>query len=280
MKVILQLLLRVLLPLWLIYMLFGLGYLPGFAGVAAYAAVIFFTGRGYAYAYLGNVSYAKKDKAKAMDWFKKAYETGRAGEKNQLAYGYLLLKSGRMEEAETILKKLSSAGANENTRFLAQSNMALVLWKKGEIEAAVNLLQNIITAYQTTTIYGSLGYLLTLRDDLDEALRFNLKAYEYNQADPVIQDNLGHTYYRRGEWDQAQEVYDTLLQQNPAFPEAYYNYGLVLEAQGQLVGAAEAMEKALTYEFSFLSTVTPEEIRQRLAAVKDAIAAQSSRPQE
>ncbi|MNC72948.1 hypothetical protein D3C75_1240740 [compost metagenome] len=56
--------------------------------------------------------------------------------------------------------------------------------------------------------------------------------------------------------------------QKPAFPEAYFNYGLVLEALGRDEDALEQMEKALDYPTSLLSTVTHDEIKAKIAELR------------
>ena len=68
------------------------------------------------------------------------------------------------------------------------------------------MLEEIIKTYETTTVYGSLGYLLILKGNLENALQFNLKAYEYNPSDKIIQDNLGQNYYLLGQYEKAKDI--------------------------------------------------------------------------
>jgi tetratricopeptide (TPR) repeat protein len=162
------------------------------------------------------------------------------------------------------MSKLLSADDKMNVK----SNMALVLWKKGQIDDALNMLKEVFENYKTTTIYGSLGFLLILKGDLDKALEFNLEAYEYNDSNAVILDNLGQTYYLMGEYDKSKEIYKKLVSSNPSFPEPYFNYGLVMKQKGNVERALELMNQALTYRFSFLSTVSKEEIEAEIEKLK------------
>ena len=145
-----------------------------------------------------------------------------------------------------------------------KSILALVLWKKGELDAATDMLTEVMQTYKTTSVYGSLGYLLILKGDLDKALQFNLEAYDYNASDKVIQDNLGQNYYLLGMYDKSREIYEALMEKSPTFPEAWFNYGLLLEKLGEPERALESMKKALEYKFSYLCCISREDIEAKI----------------
>jgi tetratricopeptide (TPR) repeat protein len=138
--------------------------------------------------------------------------------------------------------------------------MSLVQWKKGNLDEAINILEDVIKNYETTNVYGSLGYMLIQKGDLDKALEFNLRASDYNSSNSIIMDNLGQTYYLKGNYDKAVEVYANLMESNPTFPDAYYNYALVLKSKNEFSKALEIAKKALNYELSFLSTINKSQI--------------------
>jgi tetratricopeptide (TPR) repeat protein len=182
-----------------------------------------------------------------------------------VSFAYLLLKQGRNEEAGEVMEHvMKGSGLKGNEEINAKSTMALVLWKKGDLDGAVEMLTDLHDKYKNSTVYGSLGYLLMLQGDYKKALGYNLEAYEYNGSDKVIQDNLGQNYYLLGEYDKAQEVYEKLIEESPQFPEPYYFYGKVLIARGKLEEGLESMKKAMNYKFSFLSTTTMEEIEEEI----------------
>lgn len=204
-------------------------------------------------------------------WLKKAYDTGSAKAHVVTTYGYILLKYGNLEEAEKVLKdQLSSSKLANNDRFNAKSNYALVLWKKGLLDEAISTYEEIIPHYKNTNIYGSLGYLYNLRGDLDKALKFNLEALDYNSTGTIILDNLGQTYYLLGEYEKADETFKKLMNLNPKFPEAFYDYALVLEKMGETEKCMERLKNALQYKTNFLSAVTTEDIEKKLKEVEKA----------
>ncbi|HHW49661.1 MAG TPA: tetratricopeptide repeat protein [Clostridiaceae bacterium] len=261
-------LIKYLLPIAVIIILFFFNTLLGILGIIVYILYILFMARSGIYKLIGSVRYSKGDMDNALKWLKKSYESNKANPHTAIPYAYLLLKSGKLDESEKVFSEILGKKLNADDRNLAKSNYALLLWKKGNLDEAVNMLEEVFKEYKTTTVYGSLGYLLILKRDLDRALEFNLEAYDYNSSNTIIQDNLGYTYYLRGEYDKAAEIYEKLLASNPTFPEAYYNYGLVLVKMGEPAKALEFMEKSLNYRLTFLSTITREEIEGKIEEVK------------
>jgi len=256
----LKALVYIILPVALIIYLFSYIAIFGIAAVIAYVGYILYTVRAGIFTSLGSINYSKGRIEKALAWFDKAYKSGRAKPMSMVSYAYLLLKTGNIEESESILNTLIRSKLDENDKLHVKSNLALVLWKKGELDNAITMLQEAFEKLKTSITYGSLGYLLILKGDMDRALEFNLEAYEYNNSNAVILDNLGQTYYITGDYDKAEETYEKLMQINPSFPEAYYNYGLVLMKKGKPEKALHLLRKSMDYKLTFLSTVTKEAI--------------------
>ncbi len=261
------------LPVVIIIVLFSNNFLYGLAALLIFLAYLLYTGRASLCTFIGGIRYSAGRTEEALKWFKRGYETQKAGVRSTVSYAYLLLKTGNVEESGLVLDKLLKGQLRREDELYAKSNLALVYWKKGELDAAVSTLEEVIQEYKTSSIYGSLGYLLILKGDLDRALEFNLEAYDYNSSNTVILDNLGQTYYLRGELDKSQETFETLLAKNPGFPEAYFNYALVLVKLGQGEKAAELLKKALESKFSFLSDITKDIVEAKLAEVEAGLSA-------
>lgn len=268
-KVLRGFLLKFVLPL--IAFIMFLAFFKPFAAAffaALYIAYMLYSARASIFAILGNITYGRGEMQKSAEWFKKAYMTGKARPNTIISYAYLLLKQGNIDESEKILAGFLNSKPDFDAEMLAKSNLALVLWKKDRLDDAINMLEEVFAQYKTTVIYGSLGYFYILKGDLDKALAFNTEAFEYNSTNTVILDNLGQTYYLRNDLDKAIEIYEKLMSSSPTYPEAYYNYGLVLDRMGQKDKAMEFMEKALNFRFTFLSTVTREEIEAKISELK------------
>ena len=202
--------------------------------------------------------------------------------KAKILAGYFFLKKNRMEDAkiafeqyiltdkkinkpEKIRKKDGKIVLNR-TAMTAKINYALYLWKSGDLQKAIELLEFVHKRMRTTELYCNLGYLYILSGDLEKALKYNLKAYDYNPNHNGICDNLGYTYYTRGDFDAALDVYEEIMEheKKPGFPECYYNYGTVLAHFGEKEKAAKQFEYALQLEFDGFSNVSEKQVRDAL----------------
>ena len=114
-------------------------------------------------------------------------------------------------------------------------------------------------------MYGNLGYFYILQGEIEKALELNKEAYDFSSDDAIILDNLAFSYYLSGNIDKAEEIYIKMHEQKkPAFPEGYYNYGLVALKKGDKEKAKELFEKALLQKFSYLSDLTRETVENAL----------------
>jgi len=243
----------------------------GIAVLVIYLLFLAYRSRAAVYTIIGTRNYGLGRLDEAVKWFGRAYATKHASLRAAVSYAYLLLKNRELQKSEEILKKLIGENSGSEDLPYIKSIMALVLWKKGELGQAVDMLEEVIQTYKTTSVYGSLGYLLILEGDLEKALKFNLEANEYNSSDNIINDNLGQNYYLLGMYDKANEIYEKLISKSPGFPEPYYNYGLVLEKLGNREKALEMLKKSLDYKLTYLSTITKEEVEAAIKRLEAAV---------
>ncbi|MEI7024265.1 tetratricopeptide repeat protein [Paenibacillus sp. y28] len=269
MQFIWPLLYKLALPVIVIIAAFKLGgWMAGTAAVLVFFGILGYFGRAGVYAMRASNAYNAGKQEEALLLFEKAHRTGHMAVHQASSYGYLLLRSGRTEQAEGVLTQaMQSRNKNRMERLMVETNYALLLWKLGRVSEAVKLLEQLRRDYRHTTVYGSLGYLLLLEGDLDHALDVNLEAVQFNDSDPVILDNLGQTYIARGEFEKAAELYDKLEERKPVFPEAYYYHALVLLHQEKTEAARAKLQQALECRFTALQTVTREQVEQRLASL-------------
>lgn len=262
-------LLYVAIPVLAIYLLFRLSPFAGVIGIVAWILLGVYFSRVLFYRIRGQSEYQKGNLKGAAEWFGKAAGAKNASMQIKISYGFILLKSGQLAEAEKVLTDCVKKSTSSDDKNYAKSNLALVLWKKGNLDEAISMLEEVIKEYKTTAIYGSLGYLLIEKGDLDEALKFNLEAWDYNPDNAIILDNLAHLYHLRGEMDKAGEIFAKLHAKEPRFPEAFYDYGKYLEDMDKPQEAAGMYRKALSCTFSFNSTITKEHVQQCLDNLTD-----------
>lgn len=265
-KSIINIFVKYVLPIILLFVLFKINI---YAGITGLIILIAYTAYKYIpsyYAIKGSSAYSEGKLNEAVAWFKKSFETGRAKDNLIISYCYLLLKTGQFDLAYDILSKLLRKPLPFAQKMNAKSNLALAIWKNGSLNEAIQLLEEVHSEYENTNVYGSLGFLLILSGDLQKALDYNLKAYEYNDTNPVILDNLAHTYFLLEQYDKSLEIFQKLmaLSPSPSFAEAYYDYGLLLEKLGRKEEAAKMFEKANTFNLTSLSAITKEDIQKKL----------------
>jgi len=247
-----------------------LNFFLGFIALVLFFVYVFNIAKAGIYSNIGTIKYSRGNLDKAIIWYKRACKCKKVKPNIVVSLAYLLLKSGRVDEAEKILKSLDMNKIGSYDKILVTSNMALVMWKKDNLDEAISLLEEFSKEVTNTTILGSLGYFLILKGDLDKALEFNLNAYKYNSSDEVIKDNLAQNYFLLGDNAKAEELYEKAMTAKikPTFPAAYYNYSLVLIELGKYEKALEYLKKASTFKLSFLSSVTNEQIEEKIAVAE------------
>ncbi|MBQ7718354.1 MAG: tetratricopeptide repeat protein [Clostridia bacterium] len=250
----------------LVYMYCGL-----LLGLIASAALIIF----WIYRYLPTIymslghSYYLKDNDKMFDYFEKAYNTGRLTAEQKLNYAYMAMREGRMEKAERLFNAVLAYKQKPDLMARARLNYALFLWKSGNLDEALELTEEVFKDYKSSLSYGNYGYLLMMKGDLDKALEINLEAYEYNDANAVIADNLGQNYYLLGRYEESREIFEKLIASKPQFPIPYYNYAKTLYALGEKTEALENLNTALQYPFSSVAELSRDEVENMIAKIEE-----------
>jgi len=223
----------------------------------------------------GSRAYNAGNTEVAMKYFEKAVNHRFAKPYIKSSYGYVLLREGRLEEAEPYLQEAANMKTrDERFRYNNILNLAILAWKKGDIDKALETVLNIKEEYKNSIMYEILGYLYIAKGDYDKALEVNTEAYEYNKDDNVITDNLAQTYYFLGRNDEAEALYEEIIDY-VKFPEAHYYYGIILWKKGDYLGAYEALENATRLKNSFLSIVDKNMILSKFEALKEEMAAKN-----
>ena len=217
-------------------------------------------------AVFAKMKYSGAKYEQSMKIFKVADKIGNLSVGNKMLLGYVCLRCGDLESAKKALDVCIAITRRDTAdRYKSESQMALVEWKSGNIDKAIQRMEYVVDdGYKTTLTYQNLGLLYILSGNKEKAMKFNLEAYEYNKEDNIITDNMAQAYALCGEYEKAAEIYEELMNRKnpPRFPEAYYGYGEVLAALGDYTRAAEYVNKALDKPYSFLSVRQKDEVEQ------------------
>lgn len=241
------------------------GVIGGIIGFVVGLAIIAIANRAIIFFLIGQNKYGSGDHETAYAWMKRAYDTTKLRPIYTLMYAYMMIRDGKLNEAENILNKVTYLNRRELTKedlLTANINRALIKWKQGELGEAITMLEELHDKGMcSTTLYGTLGYFYILSNEISKALEFNKEGYEYNCDNMIIEDNLGNCYILNSEFEKADEIYKKLFTQNPEFIEPYYNYGVLLEKRGMYDEAKKYYEKALEFPEKYLSTITHDEVK-------------------
>ena len=203
-----------------------------------------------------------------------AYKTGHMSPNCRISYSAYCLRENMFEFGEHLLTEvISSRRSAAPEKLNAKHNLAILLWKKGDLPSAISLMEVVHKQLFNTPTYASLG-VLYLEDakktgDFEKHLPFMIEAYEYNDEDKTICDNLGELYILMNEFDKAKDVYETLLQTNFITPVPYYHYAQVLKALGDNAGAKIQLQKALNCKFTSVITITKEDVEKALKELEN-----------
>jgi tetratricopeptide (TPR) repeat protein len=246
--------------------------LAGIGLMLATLIYLLYKGLPTIYLFQANKMYFNKEYDKAIPLYEKAYKLKHSTPSVKITYAYILIKHGHIEKSEEVLKEVMKLPLNPKDRTSAVLNLSLVLWKSNRLEDAITLLEEQYSGgYKSTILYQSLGFFYILRGNLQKSLDFNLEAYDYNDSDASILDNLALNYYMLQDFHKALEIYEKLIPMNPTFVTAYYYYGLTLEKLGRTENSLEMLKRALQCNFSFISSVTKEQVEKEIAQIEQNI---------
>lgn len=243
---------------------FRFGWVVGVSVMLLGFLILAFIMRGDLLATYAQLQY-NKDHGKGFLWYERAMKTGKMRPQSMLVYAYLLIRDGVLDKSEKIINKTMFMYKDKLTdeyRCASHLNLSIIKWKRGQLKEAIEELEEVYnTGFRSTVMYGTLGTYYLLNGQYAKALEFHKEAMEYNDTDHSIRDNLALNYYLCGNISMADEIYESLMDEDPKFIEPYYNYGMVLEQMGEYEAAMANYKKALTITVKFLSTVTHEQVQ-------------------
>lgn len=218
----------------------------------------------YLYVMKGTKLINEGNKEEGLKYFEKGAYGNKTDYMTKLRYAFCELKFGDFKKAKKMVMRILGDKIPNNIRYETKAIYAIILYKEGDLAEAKETMLSVYENYKNTNMYCTLGYLFNILETPGNAVKFNEEAYEYNSDHDVIVDNLGQSYYFLGDLNKAKDIYEGLMEREPRFPEAYYNFGLVLSECGDKIRAKEMFETALTKSFHNLTTVTKEEIENKL----------------
>jgi len=220
----------------------------------------------------GKVEEARAKHETALELYGKAVNDGLKVPSYFMAYGVLLLRMRRYEEAkEMFLRAERCRDITAKERAQLRINFAVAQWKLGNLDSAIEQLRISLRNGPNGTVYGSLGYVLIEKarqtGDYTEALAFNMEALDYDEDDAVILDNLGQLHLSMGDKEKALEYFTRAHDIKPKQVDTLYYLALLALDRGEADAAREYLADALSGNYSALCTTTREQAQQLLDSI-------------
>lgn len=211
---------------------------------------------------------SKGDTQGAMQLYKEAIDEGLTDVRTILTYTVLLIRAERYQEARSLLVKIQKYAMTDDNRRQLFVNYASCVYKMGEVEKGIELLERQHEKQPSGMIYETLGYLYVEAGETEKALSYNLEAYEYDDEDPITLDNLGQTYYRLlGDKEKAKEYFEKAIEIKPGQIDTLYFLAQYDLEAGNKAAAKEKLETALKGNFSPLNYVTRKAVEELVASL-------------
>ena len=221
------------------------------------------------YGLKGYLELAKNKKEAAEKDLSKAYEMGVEKPAYLVAYGTLLMQKGEYAKCKEVYEKaMESLGVNVMYYTAIKCSLITCDYKLGNAEKALNDAQEVFNEFKNSTTYVTYGYLLMAQEMTEKALEINKEAFEYDPDDVAICDNLGQTYYKLKDMQNAEIYFQKALEIKRGMIDSCYFLAQIRLEQGKTKEAFELLDDAIDSGFSALTTVTKEELTQKYDEVK------------
>lgn len=210
----------------------------------------------------------KGDHAGAMKIYEECVKEGLTDARSLLTYSVLLIRDGQYKAARELLVKMQKYQMSDADRCQLFVNYASCVYKMGELQKGIELLERQHAKQPNGLVYETLGYLYVEAGDYEKALSFNKAAYEYDDEDPITLDNLGQTYYRLGNDKEAAKPYfEKALEFKPGQIDTLYFLAQYDIEAGDHAAAKAKLEKALEGRFSPLNYATRDKVEAAIKAL-------------
>jgi len=137
--------------------------------------------------------------------------------------------------------------------------------QEGQFDQALDTCQSILEIHDNAEVYYNMGYIKSLKGDLEEALSCFRRATTINKHHARAHQQMGMIFQKlgreeearqsletaaeihmeRNQNNEAEEIFNTVLKLRPDTINVYNSLGIIYRRQGRLEEALRAYEKAL-----------------------------------
>lgn len=199
----------------------------------------------------GMKHFLKGEYVEAEGSLAKAVEINQEKAEYFIDYGFVLIKTGKIEEAQVQFKK---AILNKNNKVVRENNkkahrgIGIAYYEAGEYEKAIVYFKEALKIKEEEKLNKDLTYYIASSyeksGNYKEALNSYDKILETNKPNAEIYELIARTKYHLGELDQALVNYDKALKFNKNVYEYYFEKYAILTEMGDIKSAKEVLSQA------------------------------------
>lgn len=189
-----------------------------------------------------------------------------------IAYGLYLLEECHYEEAlKTFQYVVTLPDINPTMLKFARQDLAIAYWKTGDLATGISTLEQMQIDYEIFNLefYTTLGYFYIEAGEYDKALDVTHQALLEDEAHGPAYDNLAQVEYRRGNYEEAEELFLKALDLRDTMADSKYYLGMIREMQGDYESARTFFTAAHNSRITGLNTVTREQVDAKYEQYKE-----------
>lgn len=150
-------------------------------------------------------------------------------------------------ESKQMADLLIEQAKNDQYSGALMASAANGLWTAGFSEAAVYLMGNATAVLPNADNYNNFAAYLTMTGAAHVAIPILEKLNSVHKNNSTILNNLGHAWLQLGELDKAENYIDSTIMIYAAHPQANFTKCLILEEQGKIPEATEALKNSMKH---------------------------------
>lgn len=209
--------------------------------------------------------------SEAVRLYEEALSEGLHAARYLLSYSVLLIKNAEYEKAKSIILKAEKApDLSEEGKRQIYINYAICLFKLGEADKAIKLLEKEHISRTSGLLQQTLGYFYVEHGDFEKAFEFNTEALDYDSEDAIVLDNMAQYYFRKPDPDKskAKEYFEKALAIRPTQIDTLYFLSLYDIEANDVDAAKEKIATALKGNFSPLNYAQKDKLESLLKSIK------------
>jgi Flp pilus assembly protein TadD len=152
----------------------------------------------------------------------------------------------RLQNEDAIQKTASEILTQNPKDIKALNSLGMVYYKKGRFEAAYYLLNKALSiAPETSELRSNMGLVLLAKNERREAVKSFRKAIELNPQDGIAGANVGSIYVQEKDYNKALLALEIAVKNGLRDPKIMTNYAISLAATGKVNEASEIYDRIL-----------------------------------